>query len=63
MIGRDRRPEQVAGVTPAVEDDSFSKWLTFRRNNDAIVFAQISRSSFRPMQLECRCFHPVEVRE
>jgi hypothetical protein len=53
----------MAGVAPAIENDSFSKRLAFGRDNDAIRFPQASRSSFRPMHLESPEFYRIELDE
>ena len=63
MVGRKRRPEQMAGVLPAIEDDSLSKRLTFGCDNDTIMFSPVSGPGFRPMQLESPEFERVELDE
>jgi hypothetical protein len=55
-----RRPEQMTEVAPAIENDSFSKRRAFGRDNDAIMFPQAFRSSFRPMHLESPEFQRIE---
>jgi hypothetical protein len=63
MVSDKRRPEQMAGVSPAIENDSFSKRLAFGRDNNAIMFSRASGPGFRPMQLESPEFERVELDE
>jgi len=53
----------MAGVSPAIENDSFSKRLAFGRDNNAIMFSPASGPGFRPMQLESPEFERVELDE
>jgi hypothetical protein len=63
MITGKGQPEQVAGVAPAIEDDSLSKRLAFGRDNDTIMFSPASGTGFRPMQLESPEFQRIELDE
>jgi len=63
MVGGKGRPEQMAGVAPAIENDSFSKRLAFGRDNDAIMFSPVSGPGFRPVQIESPEFQRIKLDE
>src|SRR5436305_14847216 len=50
----------MSKMLPALQNDPTVEWLSFRSDNDAVVFAPIPGVRFAPVQLEAGEFQCIE---